>query len=118
MYSAQLPGIFFHAEGFIDVEFMEGQLIDALAKDIAHRQLKWDPLDQLADEDVALLSKTLVCLRGQPIPRLQKGNSLVTSTVFAAANNAGLHLSLALQGPCARSKGGRRGTWRTRQLGG
>ena len=77
---------------------MEEQLIYALAKDSDQGQHNWGPLDQLADEDVALFSNTLVGRRAPPTPKLQKGNSLTTSAVFAAANNAGLRLSLARQG--------------------
>ena len=77
---------------------MEEQLIDALAKDIAQRQQNWDPIDQLADEDVALLSNTLVGLRVPPIPKLRKSNSLIASAGFTAANIAELHLSIAPQG--------------------
>ena len=77
---------------------MEEQLIDALAKDIAQRQQNWEPIDQLLDEDVALSSKTLVGLRVPPIPKLQKSNSAITYAISAAANTAGLRLSMALQG--------------------
>ena len=37
-------------------------------------------------------------LRVPSVHKLQKSNSLITSVVFAAANIAGLHLSMALQG--------------------
>ena len=63
---------------------MEEQLIGDLAKDIAPRQQNGDPLDQLADEDVASSSNTLVGLRVPSISNHQKGNSLITSAVFAA----------------------------------
>ena len=38
MYSAQITGVFFRADEFIDDEYMEEQLIETLAKEIAQRQ--------------------------------------------------------------------------------
>ena len=98
MYSAQLSGISCRAEDFIDDEFMEEQLIDAPAKDIAQRQQNWDPIDQPLDEDVALSPNALVGPRVPPIPKLREINSLITSAISTAANMAGLHLSMPLQG--------------------
>ena len=68
MYSAQILGISLHAEDFVGEGFIE-----ALATDIAQRQQNWGPLDQLAGEDVALLSKTLAGIRFPPISGAQKG---------------------------------------------
>ena len=99
MFSAQMTGISFRAADFIDVENMEGQLIETLAKEVPQRQQSGGPLDQLSDEDITFLSKTLVGPRAPPISRLQRANSSIISAVFDVVNKVGLHLSLALRAP-------------------
>ena len=64
-----MPGVSSHAEDSIDGEYMEAKLIEALAKGIAQRQQHWAFIEQLADGDVTLVSKTLAGLRAPPIPR-------------------------------------------------
>ena len=61
------------------------------------RNRAWAPVEQLAGEDVTLLSKTLVGIRAPAISRLQEANSSITSAVFDVGNKVGLHLSTALQ---------------------
>ena len=76
---------------------MEAQLIEAPAQDIAQRQQGWGALEQLGDEDITFLSKTLAGLRVPAAPKLQKASSLITSAVIVAVNNAALHLPVALR---------------------
>ena len=64
---------------------------------IAQRQQSRGPLDQLSDEDITFLSKTLVGLRAPSISKLQKTNSSIITAVFDAVGKVGKHLSMALR---------------------
>ena len=96
MYTAQLQGFdIFQAldRDYID---MEEALIDDLAKEIAVRQHGLPSKEQLQDEDVALLAKTLAAVRVPSIAVLQKANSCVSNAVYEVVNKVGLNMSLAL----------------------
>ena len=78
MYTAQLEGFdIVQALEECDYIDMEESLIDDLAKEIAVRQQGLPSNEQLQDEDVALLAKTLATARAPSIAVLQKANSCV-----------------------------------------
>ena len=96
MYTAQLQGFDIVQALERDYIDMEESLIDDLAKEIAVRQQGLPSNEQLQDEDVALLAKTLATARAPSIAVLQKANSCVLNAVYEVANKVGLNMSLAL----------------------
>ena len=96
MYTAQLQG--FDVLQALDCDYidMEEALIDDLAKEIAVRQHGLPSKEQLQDEDVALLAKTLAAARAPSIAALQKANACVLNAVYEVVNKVGLNMSLAL----------------------
>ena len=96
MYTAQLQGFDIVQALERDYIDMEESLIGDLAKEIAARQHGLPPKEQLQDEDIALLARTLAAARAPLIAVLQKANSCVLNAVYEVANKVGLNMSLAL----------------------
>ena len=100
MYAAQTEG-YFYPEGFdlhladsddIDME----ELMDAMAKDIAVRQHGWEARDQLSDENVTLLAKTLASIQVPSLTSLQEAPPCVLAAILDVVNKVGFNCSLAL----------------------
>ena len=95
MYTAQLQGFdIFQALEYDYIDIKES-LIGDLAKEIAARQHGLPPKEQLQDEDVALLARTLAAARAPSTAVLQKANSCVLNAVYEVVNKVGLNMSLA-----------------------
>ena len=100
MCAAQSEG-YFYPEGF-DLSWVDSddidmeELIESMAKDIAIRQHGWEVRDQLSDENVTLLAKTLVSIQAPSLSSLQEAPPCVLTAIFDVVNKVGFNCSLAL----------------------